>query len=431
MSYYKDRENDESLIDDEEEEGPWLLEHVFLPKDWEKIFVLIFAPLFIIAFTSICYFLIFQHGKMDWLMMVIFSPLLLGVVILFIFSIVDIIRIKLIVDTEKITIVRGFWSRSMPLDDIAGYRVDKAVIILPTNPDRKKMRIPRTFKDFGLFAEWLQYNYQNLDMAEYVAQESVLIENSDYGFSEEQRIGHIDRARKHTRILDIAAVVLGGWFMLYPYPQQFLSVINILIPLIALAMLAGGNGLVRINQKKNDPYPSVFWGLSFPPIMLFMHAIMDTNIINYDDLWLSAGVITTILFIIFLKGIGNQIQLKHKSYYLLIYPLIAGVIFVYSASSIVLLNTAFDTSQPQIIQTKLINTKIHNGHYGVTTYSVAVGKLLPQQQEDNMDINVSKKYYNNVNTGDTTDIYIQKGLFNITWVKLEKEYQFHSIFGLI
>ena len=197
------------------------------------------------------------------------------------------------------------------------------------------------------------------------------------------------------------------WF--YPRPYLVSVSIGMTLPLIALGSLFVYRGLIRFDERKNSAYPSIIYGFIAPSGALAIRAIMDYEILSYKDLWITVGVSSILLTVLFLV-ITKEVKFSKILDYITAFSL-AGMIFAYSFGTYVILNCLFDKSTPEVFRTEVIDKEIDSGRS--TTYYLKLDPWAPGMQQEK--VSVTKDEYVVTDKGDSVDIYLKRGLLKTPW----------------
>jgi hypothetical protein len=90
--------------------------------------------------------------------------------------------------------------------------------------------------------------------------------------------------------------------------------------------------------------------------------------------------------------------------------------FGYGYGAVVTTNCYYDESIPDHQQAEIINKRISSGK--TTSYYF---ELTPwQDQKESLEYSVSKDLYNQLEIGDSVNVYLKTGLYNIPWVIVQE-----------
>ena len=179
------------------------------------------------------------------------------------------------------------------------------------------------------------------------------------------------------------------------------------IPACAIALLKYFKGLIRIDQRNNSAYPTIFWAFLAPSCGLLLRGLIDFEVFDNANSWLPAGVIA-LLYLINLFA-GKTKKQMNGSYLSII--LVGLLMFGYGFGLVRIMNCRLDKSNEIRYQARVVKKRVSSGKH--TTYYLELspwGTL-----KENGEVAVGKKFYNSTNENDTVVVHFKKGEFDIPW----------------
>ena len=89
-------------------------------------------------------------------------PMSLGMIALMTVGLIDTIKGKFVIDSDKIFTVSTFSNRQLMFNEIKGYRItDKYIFVESNNENKKKIKISTYFGKTNEIVEWLSENYSD------------------------------------------------------------------------------------------------------------------------------------------------------------------------------------------------------------------------------------------------------------------------------
>lgn len=218
--------------------------------------------------------------------------------------------------------------------------------------------------------------------------------------------------------LEWIAIGLSMWFLFYPKPYNFLLIALLLLPFIGM-FLNGLNkssiaSLVEIDRDSKNEYDVADF-IDIPAWVITVRALLDYELDSFSSL-IIIGSVAFIAVLLFLFATHKQIENSNKDK-TWIYLSIIFSIFIYSYSSITAINCSFDTSNPIIYETKIIDKHISKGRRGRKTYYVKVQPWGHHYDSENMKVSSSE--YENYLINESVKIDYKEGLLGIPWYYLE------------
>lgn len=382
-----------------------------LSKGW-IYFILIFCGLVILGSAYLLFFISLpdvihnpSSGK-DWFLVVIAIVL----VALMIYCINEAIKGKFVIEIDRIYLVNSTSTKELYFSEIKGYRVDdKYIYIEPIPADKKKIKITKYFKGEAKIIHWLNQNYKDLDLAEKEEKVQAILNDVEYGFTIEERQQRFKSARTTSTIINVTGIILAACITIGSAYDNYLVGLAIVAPLVFVLILRSYKGLIRLEQKKSSPYPTILWGLLAIIFGLFMRAIHDSYILNYSNAWMPSILIG--LALLALLTLGN-VEFKRMNLPAILGKIaMAAIMFGYGLSSILAINCVYDNSQTHRYQAEVLNKRISRGKS--TSYYFILSAWGPHRSFD--EISVSRALYERVEVTQHVNVYLNKGRLQIPW----------------
>ena len=380
-----------------------------IAKGW-KIFIWICLPLFMALFGWLG-IMPYTEEKFNLTVALILTPISVGLEFLMILGLIDTRKTKFIIEDDKIINIGIFKTKVLEFQNIKGFKVDQNYLYyLPVNENDKKIKISTYVGKFGELRAWSEQKFKNLDLEEFVNEEKEILENDEYGRTQEEREYKLARAKKTTKTLNTISwiVALSTWF--YPHFYQVQILLCGILPIIGLIVYKTSNGLIRLDEKPNSAHPNILSTLFIPSCALMIRALMDFTIFDYSNLWKPAIVIFFVFGLLVLKGSKVEYNFKKGVTYLAILGMLMfGGMYAYGL--LITTNVAFDESQPTVYKAKVLDKHTSSGK--TTTYYLKLSEWGPQKEID--DVSVAKDIYKSKEIGDTAIVYFNNGLYKIPY----------------
>jgi len=321
-----------------------------------------------------------------------------------------IIKRKVIVSNDEVSINGVYGFRRLYINNIKGFRNNgKALIIYPVNDQDRKLKITdyNAISKSEELIQWLKSNVRDLDNEDYEEEKAVILQDSDLGFTQEEREAKLKKVSVLALVYSGIVFVLMLISIFFPKSNFVLSMTVFVFPLIGIALMALSRGLIRLNIKKKSAYPSIFLGLFFACIALIIRAFIDTKILDFSKVWTPVIVCAIILI-----GILSLIILKQAN------PTTKGQIVpvvlistVFSVGAVQQINREFDGSKPQVFSASVTDQYIKRGKS--TTYHIVITGWQYHQTPD--DITVSSNFYDQATVGSKVNVNLKEGKLHIPW----------------
>ncbi|MBD0404439.1 hypothetical protein [Flammeovirga sp. EKP202] len=378
-----------------------------IAKGW-AIFIYVTATLMNIVFLFVLGYGIL-HPDED--AMLFFGVVSVPMIILMTVGIIDTAKSKLIITNTSIG-KRSFLSnRDIPISEVLGFRSDdKYTYIEPKDKTYKKIRFGKSLEKRQEIFEWLYSNFKDLDELSKEIETQEILSSEDFGRNVEEREEQLGLAKKVATGINIFGGGVGVYTLFVSEPYELCIIFSILTPLIALAILPFFKGLIRINEQKGSAYPTIYYAILAPSIGLMGRAYFDFNIYDYSNFWVPFVVIALLLLGASL-AVSNEFNLKENKHIGALFGL-ALFFLMYSGGAIVTTNCYYDESEAINYKAEIIQKTVHTGK--TTTYKFELTPWGDQIEPET--VTVSEEFYEQMESGNTVNVYYLKGYFNIPWL---------------
>ncbi len=373
------------------------------------------APLLIALFCSILIMPFIPSMKEDmnpnvyWFLI----PMSLGMIALMTIGLIDTVKGKFVIDSDKIYTISTFSNTKLMFNEIKGYRItDKYIFIESNNEQKKKIKVSTYLGRVNEIEEWLSQNYSDLDIVQANQEKEEILNNDEFGWTTEQREEKLIKAHKTAEILNWTGGLIGAWILFLANPYEYAIITSIFFPIICVIVLKYFNGLIRIDERKDTAYPTIFWAIFAPSMGLCLRGLLDYNIFDYSKIW-TPSILIALTFIAVLTIGNKEFKFNKTKDYLTILGF-SIFMFGYGYGAVITLNCMYDKSEPQKYDATILSKRISSGKS--TTYYLELTPWGKQKEID--EVSVSKDLYNKLNQNDKVNIYFMKGQFDIPWFEV-------------
>jgi hypothetical protein len=379
-----------------------------IAKGW-RIFIYTFAPVIIVVFLS-SIFIVFTIEDMNPFIAPLLAIGSLVMTCLFAYGLIDTIQSRLIIGNDHITSINPLGARTLKFEDILGYKIERnGIFIMPKIPTDKKIKTSTYIEKADQITAWLSSKFTDLNKQELAEQENHILKDDGLGLSLQAREYRLAEARRIARITNATGFVLFLWITFYPVFYTVVLIIGIIYPLIIIILLYLYRGLLRVDERKNNAYPSVSTGFIMAGLSLSLRALFDYNILEYKQLWITTGTLAVLLIILIL--IATKLpKFKSVQDYFMIFTLMI-LTYSYSFGAYTISNCLFDKSAPKYYRTNIVQKEISKDRS--TTYYIIVTSW--HNTEKIEKVTVSSEDYDRTSIGDEIAIAEMKGLFGTPW----------------
>ncbi|AMR32604.1 hypothetical protein A0256_14815 [Mucilaginibacter sp. PAMC 26640] len=316
---------------------------------------------------------------------------------------------RLLIETDSFVYMEAYSSRTIYFTDVKGFRLDENYIsIIPMTAGLKKIKITKYISSAEELKKYLADNFTNLDLVEYEDQLTGILTDNSLGFTEEDREQKLKHAKLLCDIVNWPSYVVAGLLIFYPAAYLILVTVGVLYPLLAIAVLKC-NSLIRFDEEKNSPYPSIALGFIMPLAGLGIRLVSDLSLLNFDSLWLPSGGLFAILVLVLFSGNKSFNFSSGKKIGTSILMMVFVYLYCIAASTAV--NCLYDKAQPTEYTVKVTGKNITRGKH--TSYHLVLEKWGTQTEGE--EESVSSELYDRIQAGDKVTVGCRPGLLGIAW----------------
>ncbi len=379
-----------------------------------RIFIYIFSPLLIALFIFVG--TLTFRSEFNLIVAIILIPVSVGGVILFTYGVAEAIVGRFIIGTNSLSQKTCLWTRTLTFAEIKGYKtVSNYVNIVPTESNKKGIQVSRYVEKSDQIVNWICSKFTDLDFHEVVEEEKQILENDEFGVTSQAREYKLNEARRVAKCINISGYAAFFWLVFYPRPYVISLSVGMILPAMSLISIHLYRGLIRFDEKKNSAYPSIVYGFLMPGIGVFIRALMDYEILDYNNLWFVTSLASLVLLIIVLSA-TKEIKFKKWTDYLMAASL-GLLMYSYSFGTYLISNCLFDKSESQKFTSRVIDKEVSAGK--TTTYYLKLDPWGPRTTPEN--VSVTKGEYEATNIGDNVNIYLRQGLLRTPWFYIKAD----------
>jgi hypothetical protein len=254
----------------------------------------------------------------------------------------------------------------------------------------------------------VQTNFTDLDAADVQHEKDEVLQNTTLGATEEEREDRLKKAKQLTIGFAVLAGIIG--FMNIFYDSKIWAVVDVIYPFLGVALVLTSKGVIKfVVNSKRSVYPQIIIGMMILSFVCIIAGAGKGELYNGANLWKPALIFSLILVVAFYyTGTNKSMALGWQIVVMLI---VAGL---FGFGNTMHINTVFDESQPQVYQATVNYKTISSGKH--TSYNLHISAWGPDAIAPTID--VGSKFYNNVNVGDTVNMYYRPGALNIPWYRI-------------
>ncbi|WP_259070825.1 hypothetical protein HDF24_23630 [Mucilaginibacter sp. X4EP1] len=192
----------------------------------------------------------------------------------------------------------------------------------------------------------------------------------------------------------------------YLIPSTFYPLLGIIL------VLLGKEEIKFTSTDKSRPFDSIVLGFAITSIFFVTKSLNGYALFQTANLWLPfiviGAIILTGLYIAVIKPFKGEIKIQA------IVILALGLAYAYGCTKEI--NCAFDNSDPQIYNAKILAHRAHHGKRDLWYLTLSPWGPMKEIKEQEID----GWLYDHTSVGDTVKVNLKQGLLHIPWVIVKK-----------
>ena len=330
---------------------------------------------------------------------------------------IELFRVKVVIDDDKLTVVRALSSRTILLDDIIGYRGENRRFYIVCKNEGKPLGIPRTISGRQEIIKWIVENSEDINAHEHKSEMELFLENDRFGRTREDRLKRLHFGKKIDKIATAAGIILCLLGIGSARPYGVLMSVVFLAPVTGIFLTWYFGGLFKMYKKKSSPYPSLVFLIGSPIIGSLVYVFNSYKLYGPglpSRFWCLLIGCTVLLTIICITVCRKVIKKEGEKLFI-----VCGIFVlagIYSYSLLIFSNCYYDKSAAEEWPVKIVNRQISGSR--VKSYDLTLSPW-GRFKNDNQ-IGVSGRYFDKVQDADGITIYLEKGIWGVPWYRLEK-----------
>lgn len=296
--------------------------------------------------------------------------------------------------------------------DIAGFREvrqrgQRFLTIVPIDPRLKPLRLGPDLATDASFEAWIAA-LPDLNAEDFKASEARILGDRSHGATPQQRLARLEAARTLAKLLNGVAVVVAAWCLVAPWPYLAAIGAAVMLPLLALIMVAVSGGLVRFTRSTTEAHAAVTLVPLCGVAVLVWHVSWDVHLVDLNVAMEVGGVIGLVLLA--LAVIADRSLIRFLA--------VAAVVAVaYGISMVTLANVQLDRSPGEDFQSRVVDSHVRH-RKNSRTYSVWLAPWGPWQSAT--EVSVQEAMFNRLTMpGSVAFISLYDGAFGIRWFSLD------------
>jgi len=379
-----------------------------IAKGW-SIFIWFMAPA-LIGLFGLMGVMPFFTDEIDLTLVLILTPISIGMVTLMVFGLIDIYKGRFIIKKDKLISIGIFKTKELNFDEIKGYAVtEQYIFVIPKDKQKRNIKISQYLGGYREVLLWISQKFVDLNDVKEAVEEQGILNDQSIGWSRELREEKLLNARKITKLVNLLGIISFSWTLFYPKPYDYAVLSALVVPIFAVLVIKFSSGLIRIDKPNGSAYPSVIYALIFPSMGLMVRSVFDYDIFDYSNVWLkSIAIMISLLFILLIKQ--KEITFNKKQDFLTIAS-VAMFLGLYGFGTVIYLNCCLDKSEPEHFTAKILDKRISTGKH--TSYYLELTSWGERKEID--EVSVSKGLYHRVEVDNEINIYFRNGKLEIPW----------------
>jgi hypothetical protein len=323
------------------------------------------------------------------------------------------VRTRVILHENAIEAWGVVFKRRMELSEITGTRLvpreygPPALRIDSDTPGVSHLTLPQGLRVDVEFERWFE-RVPNFDAQEQQASLDALLDDPELRETRSERLEKLERARKIAKQLTAVSFGVVGWAWFYPHPYNLVLAICALIPWSAVVVAARGQGLYRLNSKRNDAAADLGTPFYLPGLALMVRAVLDVSIFDWAALT-GATAIATAVCLGVIRWAVPGIRSAASSL------VVAALMSCYCYGVLVQTDTLLDGAMPAISRTQVMSERVSSGK--TRTYELELAPWGPRKER--AEVTVDRELYERTTVGDEVCVFLWPGALGIRWFAAE------------
>ncbi|MBS0577903.1 MAG: hypothetical protein JSR36_01420 [Proteobacteria bacterium] len=307
--------------------------------------------------------------------------------------------------------LRELWrTRRIDREEIAGRRSvaasrsTRTLVLQPKDSARKPLRIPQVFATDAYFARWLD-PIPDADAAAAAALDAEVANARELGDTPEQRRARFARAKQFANLAVFIGPAIYFCSVVYPRPYVLLVALLVLLPWVALAMMARPRGLYQFSGGKETGRPNLAPALFGVSAVLALLAVGNVHVLTWWGLIPWAVAAAASFAVAARKSAGYQASGQKTGWFLVL------VASLYGFGAATAADVWLDRSVPSSYRPTVLAKHVTRGRN--TTYRLLLEAWGPRLAPE--DITVPATLYAQVQVGAPVCVTAHAGALGSAW----------------
>jgi hypothetical protein len=390
---------------------------------WVKVVGVLLAPPLAVLFAFGAFEMLGERrasGNWDDLALLALVLTILGsLIVLMLSAPVWVLRTRLDVDPEGLTLRDALRTRKIPWSKIEGYRWTGGRLFVYPAEDRWPMNLSY-FANQRLLYAWVYRHLPNLHAAELAREEQEISADHSLGLMQAEKDARLWQLRRITRTINwiayIAAAIGGVNALSIEHDMVQLVTTSVLVPVpVILVLLAlRFRNQVRLDYREGSRYPEGASGILASGLALGLIALLDPHTTLGDRFAQWTFALAAGLGLAWLHLEWERIRAQRRA--MLIGLNIAGIVFVssfWAGGSVYAVNKNADVSTAVWDTTRV--TKLYESHDRTgTSYHAEVAPW--RASPEPVELDVARATYERLAVGMRVELSVRRGALEIPWV---------------
>ncbi|MET1056081.1 MAG: hypothetical protein ABWY16_12295 [Pedobacter sp.] len=378
-------------------------------KTWKVISIILCSLFLLWLFYIVVFIGLSRHSHHGWALKIwVGIPFSILLFLLIVYTLIEPVIAKLIIGEDSIRFKGAISGWEISFAEIRGYRIrDKWILIEPLSKDRKRISIKTIMPGTDQLIVLLKSKYPDLDLLERQEGYKNLLDDSRYGKTTEERTEKLENATGASKLMNATGVIILLLSFVFKI-EKYMVAVAIAAPVVFIIIIRGYNGLIRIADSKNSPYPAIPYGLCALLICLIIKCARY-NILDYRAVWPPALLVG--MFLVAVLMVANRNFSSVTKARIMGIVLITICSLVYGYCTVVTVNCLYDTSHSRYYRARVLDKWISRGK--TTLYHFKLSRW--REEVDEKHIRVSMEVYNRLDIEDAMNVYVYTGKLKIPW----------------
>jgi hypothetical protein len=386
--------------------------YVFRYKKNSRKLIVGFSSVGIWANVCLLLSLLYKNDtSVTWMVFLLFSAL--GMIALLGLLAYNVYIWQLIVDDTGVTKTNWRTTEHLDWDEIKGFRYFEGgnIVIEPISPQNNTIIIRNDIAQADLLVDILGQKYSDLNLEEKSQTIEEILNNPQYGATEEARENFLKKTRQKAGAWSLAAVLVTIIPLFIPHPTLLELLLAMACPFILLAVSLQSGGLIHLFAEPKQSFANLSTGMLLSPLLFLYVSATKSTLLGHVNI-----VYSTCFF--FLYGGVLLIFTEYKIQRPVLMRgrrlLIVIIAFCYTNGTTTWLNSALDNGAYTTVPVQVVIKGRRSHFFYPDTY---YAKVRYWREATLYEVPVTPELYEQIDTNSPLLLLEKPGFLDGLWIE--------------